>query len=148
MYSCVNEGCPTAGASQMECKLGFYGPLCAICEEDHYEQLGRCVRCEQPRFVAILLFLLSGLVGLVLLRFLYKYRHVVIAMQVGANLKILVSFITVVSTVNTQFGVTWPVSGGVCEKEEREREWISAESRSWARRGELQIDKRRISGSV
>jgi len=37
-------------------------------------------------------------------------------MQVGANLKILVSFITVVSTVNTQFGVTWPVSLGVCEK--------------------------------
>ena len=116
MYSCVNEGCPNAGASQMKCKPGFYGPLCAICEEDHYEQLGRCVRCEQPRFVAILLFLMSGLVGLALLRFLYKYRHVVIAMQVGANLKILVSFITVVSTVNTQFGVTWPVSVGVCEK--------------------------------
>ena len=116
MYACVNEGCPNAGASQMKCKPGFYGPLCAICEEDHYEQLGRCVRCEQPRFVAILLFLMSGLFGLALLRFLYKYRHVVIAMQVGANLKILVSFITVVSTVNTQFGVTWPVSLGVCEK--------------------------------
>jgi hypothetical protein len=66
--------------------------ICAICEEDHYEQLGLCVRCEQPRFVAILLFLLSGLVALALLRFLYKYRHIVIAMQVGANLKILVSF--------------------------------------------------------
>jgi hypothetical protein len=106
MYVCVNEGCPDAGASQMQCKPGFYGPLCAICEDKHYEQLGNCVECSNPRFVAIFLFLLSGLVGLVLLRFLYKYRHVVIAMQVGANLKILVSFITVVSTVNTQFGVT------------------------------------------
>ena len=106
MYACVNEGCPDAGASQMHCKPGFYGPLCAICEEKHYEQLGNCVECSNPRFLAIFLFLLSGLVGLVLLRFLYKYRHVVIAMQVGANLKILVSFITVVSTVNTQFGIT------------------------------------------
>jgi hypothetical protein len=58
---------------------------------------------------------MSGLFGLALLRFLYKYRHVVIAMQVGANLKILVSFITVVSTVNTQFGITWPVRVGVFE---------------------------------
>ena len=118
MYACVNEGCPDAGASQMHCKPGFYGPLCAICEEKHYEQLGNCVECSNPRFLAIFLFLLSGLVGLVLLRFLYKYRHVVIAMQVGANLKILVSFITVVSTVNTQFGITWPVSrrSGSCTR--------------------------------
>ena len=96
----------------MQCKPGFYGPLCAICEEDHYEQLGNCMECSKPRFMAIFLFILGILIVLVFLRFLYKYRHVVIAMQVGANLKILVSFITVVSTVNTQFGVTWPVSGG------------------------------------
>ena len=95
----------------MQCKPGFYGPLCAICEEDYYEQLGNCVECSKPRFMAMFLFVLGILIVLVFLRFLYKYRHVVIAMQVGANLKILVSFITVVSTVNTQFGVTWPVSG-------------------------------------
>jgi hypothetical protein len=110
MYACVNDGCPDAGASQMQCKPGFYGPLCAICEDDHYEQLGNGVECSNPRFMAIFLFVLGILIVLVFLRFLYKYRHVVIAMQVGANLKILVSFITVVSTVNTQFGVTWPVS--------------------------------------
>jgi hypothetical protein len=38
------------------------------------------------------------------LRFLNKYRHVIAAMNVMANLKIIVSFITVISTVNTQFG--------------------------------------------
>jgi hypothetical protein len=104
MYACVNQGCPDAGASQMECKPGFRGPLCAICEEKHYEQLGECVLCKEPRFSAICLFVLGGFVVLVVLRFLNKYRHVIVAMNVMANLKIIVSFITVISTVNTQFG--------------------------------------------
>jgi hypothetical protein len=95
----------------MQCKPGFYGPLCAICEEGHYEQLGNCMECSNPRFMAIFLLILGILIVLVFLQCLYKYRQFVIAMQVGANLKILVSFITVLSTVNTQFGVTWPVSG-------------------------------------
>jgi hypothetical protein len=60
--------------------------------------------CEEPRFSAICLFLLGGFVVFVVLRFLNKYRHVVVAMNVMANLKISVSFITVISTVNTQFG--------------------------------------------
>jgi hypothetical protein len=50
----------------------------------------------------------SVLIGLAFLRFLYKYRKVIVAMHVGANLKIIVSFITVMSTVSTQFGVPWP----------------------------------------
>ena len=93
----------------MQCKPGFRGPLCAICEEKHYEQLGNCVECSKPKFMAIFLFVLGFVVGLAFLRFLYMYRKVIVAMQVGANLKVVVSFITVMSTVNTQFGV--PVSG-------------------------------------
>jgi hypothetical protein len=108
MYACINQGCPDAGASKMQCKPGFHGPICAICKEKHYEQLGNCVECSEPRFAAIALFLLVGLIALAALRFLWKYRKVVVAMQVGANLKIIVSFITVVSTVNTQFGIPWP----------------------------------------
>jgi hypothetical protein len=104
MYACVNLGCPDPGASKMQCKPGFRGPLCAVCEEKHYEQLGECVLCEKPRFSAICLFVLGGFVVLVVLRFLNKYRHVIVAMNVMANLKIIVSFITVISTVNTQFG--------------------------------------------
>jgi hypothetical protein len=104
MYACVNLGCPDPGASKMQCKPGFGGPLCAVCEEKHYEQLGDCIACEKPRFAVICLFVLGGCILLVLLRFLNKYRHVIVAMNVMANLKILVSFITVISTVNTQFG--------------------------------------------
>jgi hypothetical protein len=54
----------------MQCKPGFRGPLCAICEEEHYEQLGNCVECSNPRFVAIFLFVLSVVIGLAFLRFL------------------------------------------------------------------------------
>jgi hypothetical protein len=104
MYACVNLGCPDPGGSKMHCKPGFRGPLCAVCKEKHYEQLGACVLCEKPRFSAICLFILGGFVVLVVLRFLNKYRHVIVAMNVMANLKIIVSFITVISTVNTQFG--------------------------------------------
>ena len=99
----------------MKCKPGFYGPLCAICEEKYYEQLGNCVECSNPRFVAIFLFVLSVVIGLAFLRFLYKYRKIVVAMQVGANLKIIMSFVTVMSTVGAQFGVVWPpVSSSKC----------------------------------
>ena len=92
----------------MRCKPGFRGPLCAVCEEKHYEQLGNCVECSKPKFMAIFLFVLGVLIALVFLRFLYKYRKVVVAMQVGANLKIIMSFVTVMSTVSAQFGVAWP----------------------------------------
>jgi hypothetical protein len=92
----------------MQCKPGFHGPLCAICKDGHYEQLGNCVECSKPRFLAIFLFVLGFVVGLAFLRFLYKYRKVIVAMQVGANLKVIMSFVTVLSTVGAQFGVVWP----------------------------------------
>jgi len=53
-------------------------------------------------FISMLLLVVCG-------RLLYRYRTVVHAMNVGANLKIIVSFLTVISTINKQFGVTWPV---------------------------------------
>jgi hypothetical protein len=88
----------------MQCKIGFRGPLCAIRTENYYEQLGNCVECSKPQFTGIALFMLSCFGVLLALKFLYKYRNVVVAMQVGANLKIIMSFVTVISTVNTQFG--------------------------------------------
>ena len=98
----------------MQCKRGFRGPLCAVCEEKHYEQLGNCVECSKPKFMAIFLFVLGVLIALVFLRFLYRYRKVVVAMHVGANLKIIVSFVTVMSTVSTQFGVACRKSSAHC----------------------------------
>jgi hypothetical protein len=109
MYTCINQGCPDAGAPLMQCKPEYHGPLCAICKEGHFEQLGSCVKCEGPQLGASMAFFISMLLLVVCGRLLYRYRTVVHAMNVGANLKIIVSFLTVISTINKQFGVTWPV---------------------------------------
>jgi hypothetical protein len=109
MYTCINQGCPDAGAPLMQCKPEYHGPLCAICKERHFERLGSCVKCEGLQLGASTALFISMLLLVVCGRLLYRYRTVVHAMNVGANLKIIVSFLTVLSTINKQFGVTWPV---------------------------------------
>jgi hypothetical protein len=46
MYVCVNDGCPLPGATKMECRDGYRGKLCAVCDDGYFPQLRTCAKCE------------------------------------------------------------------------------------------------------
>jgi hypothetical protein len=94
----------------MTCKEGYESdsPLCAVCEDSYYPQLGKCVECTavQVGFFVLFIFGLAVVAALIICG-LHYYGHLINS-EVVANCKILISFVTVESTVNTQFGVQWP----------------------------------------
>ena len=49
LYTCINNGCPEAGASVRQCREGYKAdsPLCAICKEGHQlnEISQMCMAC-------------------------------------------------------------------------------------------------------
>jgi hypothetical protein len=76
MYTCINNGCPDEGATMMECKLGYKGPLCAVCDYSYYKSLRDCIPCERVRIAELVAFILGVLVLILLLLYLArKYRH-------------------------------------------------------------------------
>ena len=92
----------------MECKPGYEGPLCAVCSEEYYEQLRGCVECKDPHTAGLAVFILGLVLFIsIIVYLLRRYGHF-ITNEVAANFKITVSFVTTVSTISTQFGVTWP----------------------------------------
>jgi hypothetical protein len=105
VYTCVNNGCPDEGASEMKCKKGFVGPLCALCAPEYFKALRGCKHCEKPRGSAIA-WLIAGAVTLAAVAklALQWYRHLLSRANTFAHLKIVVSFITVVVTLDSQFG--------------------------------------------
>jgi hypothetical protein len=36
-YICSTNGCPERGATDMACKTGYNGPICAICDEGYFK---------------------------------------------------------------------------------------------------------------
>jgi serine/threonine protein kinase len=93
----------------MVCKQGYRGPLCAVCGDGYFQSMKDCVPCEEPKvgvmvaLVVIVLALLSGC-----LYFARKYRRHLERVSAFAHLKVVISFVTVALTLNTQFHVTWP----------------------------------------
>jgi hypothetical protein len=115
----------------MECKQGYRGPLCAVCNDGYFQSIKDCVRCEKPKvdvmvaLVAIVLALLCTC-----LHFVSQYRRYLARVNAFArksslqnahrtsrsnhlrlhssDLKVLVSFVTVALTLNTQFHIAWP----------------------------------------
>mgnify|MGYP007045452703 CR=1 FL=1 len=110
MYTCVNDGCPDKGATVMECKRGYRGPLCAVCDEGYFLQLRSCTDCEGsgPGATTIVLFVATVLVVIGLAATVVRHRRFLASTGVFAHVKILVSFVTIMLTVDRQFGVTWP----------------------------------------
>lgn len=106
MYTCVNDGCPDNGASNMTCKKGYKhnSPLCAVCDEGYYEQLRSCVECKDPNLAALGGFVLGFVVLMVLVVYIFRYQTTFLTTEIVANVKIAVSFFTIVSTMTTQFG--------------------------------------------
>jgi hypothetical protein len=111
MYTCINNGCPDKGATTMACKMGYQGTLCAVCEAGWTKSLRDCIQCEAPSVVAISLTVGSIVVLLAALGVLLRHYHRSIDFHaIWSHAKILISFLTVVSTVDQQFGVLWPES--------------------------------------
>jgi hypothetical protein len=107
MYSCVTEGCPDAGALEMKCKPGFApaAPLCAVCAEGYWKQLRDCFPCEKPKMGWMAGMLVAGLVAVfIVYRFLRKYHRFLLHSNIIPHAKILISFVMVAGTVDTQFG--------------------------------------------
>jgi hypothetical protein len=82
-------------------------PLCAICDDGYFEQLRRCVECKQPHIATFVLFVLGLILVVFLVVYLFHRFGDLLTTEVSANLKITISWITIMSTINTQFGVRW-----------------------------------------
>jgi hypothetical protein len=108
-YSCVNEGCPEAGATEMRCKEGYKGPLCASCDEGHYLKLRECEKCPKVKVGGLILWLALFLLPVCLIYPTYqRYRRYLGLHEVMPYFKIMISFITIVPTIDTNYGVHWP----------------------------------------
>jgi hypothetical protein len=66
MYTCSNDGCPDDGATKMECKPGYLGPICMVCDDGFYPQLRSCVDCggSGPAPASIAIFAVALLLAL------------------------------------------------------------------------------------
>jgi hypothetical protein len=67
LFHCINDGCPGEAATKMECKLGYEGPLCAICSDKYANRLGKCVLCDNADATGAALVLLGVLLLTLLL---------------------------------------------------------------------------------
>ena len=112
MYTCANEGCPDDGATKMACKPGYHGPICMVCNKGFYPQLRACVDCagSGPTPTSIAIFVTALLLTLVLAASVMRHRRFLGSTGVFAHAKILVAFVTIMTTVDSQFGVMWPRS--------------------------------------
>ena len=89
MYVCVNDGCPDKGSSEMVCKQGYHGPLCAICSPGYYEQLGHCNECKEPHIAALALFILGVMAMLALIAMAIHRNHRIMTGEMAANVKVM-----------------------------------------------------------
>ena len=106
----VNDGCPLKGATNMSCREGYKADsaLCAICSEGYYKQLRRCVKCEDPQIGSLVAAVLGVAVAVAAGAFLLYRLRKYLTRSLLALFKILVAFLTIVMTIDTQFGVQWP----------------------------------------
>jgi hypothetical protein len=109
IYTCITDGCPNEGATEMKCKQGYGGPLCAVCDEGYFRSIRECTRCEHPR-VGVIVGMLVGAIAIITgIRYIgQRYRRYLKSASVFAHVKVLVSFVSVAATLDTQFGVLWP----------------------------------------
>jgi hypothetical protein len=111
MYTCVNDGCPDKGESAMQCKLGFTGPLCAVCQQGYFKSVRDCTPCEHPRFAPIFGLVIGiSLVAGAVKFWVQKYQRYLHRAAAFSHLKVVISFMTLLVTLGSQFGVVWPDS--------------------------------------
>jgi hypothetical protein len=72
MYTCVNNGCPDKDATEMACKPGYSGPLCALCSKGYFKSVRDCARCERVRIGELVVCVLGVLMLIALLLLLAR----------------------------------------------------------------------------
>jgi hypothetical protein len=104
-YTCALDGCPDRGEREMKCKEGYEGVLCATCSASYFKKISECVLCEEPDYPKTIVFcaVLLLLFPFVLWK-LYRHRHVFEGTSAFTQMKIIISFTTILTTLNTQFG--------------------------------------------
>eukprot|EP00935_MAST-01C_sp_MAST-1C-sp1_P002324 g2324.t1 len=112
MYTCVNKGCPEAGATEMKCRDGYKddSPLCALCAEGYFMQMRDCHECGDSVRIGAFFGVLATMIFVLLLlcRLVLRYWRLLARSTTMSHMKILISFIVVLTSVDVQFGVTWP----------------------------------------
>jgi hypothetical protein len=109
VYHCVTSGCPSEGQTVMQCKKGYEGMLCAVCSSGYSKKLRECKECNSRDLLGASLLLMGLLLAaMLLLAVAWRHHHLLESLNVFAYIKILVSFVTVASTLDTQFDVPWP----------------------------------------
>jgi hypothetical protein len=89
----------------MVCKAGFVGPLCAVCQEGHFKSTRDCKRCKHPRFGPIVGLVVGLLLTVAAIRsWVKRYGRYLHRAGAFSHLKVVVSFVTVATTLDTQFG--------------------------------------------
>eukprot|EP01112_Ceratiomyxa_fruticulosa_P018928 TRINITY_DN6123_c0_g1_i3.p1 TRINITY_DN6123_c0_g1~~TRINITY_DN6123_c0_g1_i3.p1 ORF type:complete len:898 (-),score=136.84 TRINITY_DN6123_c0_g1_i3:76-2769(-) len=104
LYPCPFIGSCKGGVNS-DCEDGYSGVLCAVCDKGYGNKQGKCVKCN-PSYSAGSWFAL--LVIFLLFLFLMVQRpstdH-----GIFSKVKILVSFLQVISQSNSSYGTSWPI---------------------------------------
>jgi hypothetical protein len=72
MYTCTTNGCPDKGATEMACKQGYSGPLCALCSKGYFKSVRDCASCERVRIGELVACVLGVLMLIALLLLLAR----------------------------------------------------------------------------
>eukprot|EP01113_Clastostelium_recurvatum_P034610 TRINITY_DN4715_c0_g1_i2.p1 TRINITY_DN4715_c0_g1~~TRINITY_DN4715_c0_g1_i2.p1 ORF type:complete len:1762 (+),score=339.09 TRINITY_DN4715_c0_g1_i2:247-5286(+) len=101
------EACPSPscqGGHLSQCAVGYSGPLCAVCQAGYGSHDKSCVRCDQGlSVVSWVVFVVAFLLFMLLLLQPPGNNH-----GIFSKVKILVSFLQVVSEYNNSMGTAWP----------------------------------------
>jgi hypothetical protein len=83
-----------------------------VCNEGFYPQLRACVDCgaSGPDPASIVIFVIALLLALGLAVAVVRHRRFLCSTGVFAHAKILVAFVTLMTTVDSQFGIVWPAA--------------------------------------
>jgi hypothetical protein len=79
--------------------------MCALCSNGYFKSLRDCNRCEHPRVGAVIGVIVAVLMIAVVVRVtLRRYSRSLGLANTFAHLKVIVSFVTVAATLDSQFG--------------------------------------------
>ena len=107
-YSCpIAEAClPGANGTRVQCRAGYAGVLCSVCDDQYFEQFGQCVACpashKQSVAVMVALVCLFAVLGVVV--FLLRNILPVDVMKLG------VSMVQIIASGSTAYAIPWPAS--------------------------------------
>ena len=110
IFTCVTDGCPDEGAAVMACKAGYRNDsaLCAVCDEGYFLQLRKCRECREPQWPTLGTIAAVIVVAAAAAAWFYAKYGSYLSPTLLTHFKIMVASVTILSTMDTQFGVKWP----------------------------------------